>query len=134
MLLAQPSCVACYFISLQKYKISESADTFSLGAPFIGLEVGRAEDRRLRRGNELRRLRAHVHSYEHYPAGAQEYLSYRVREIDESRLATALPRVFDMASVNAQELIALGNKLRELVDVPVYEKVWSEYTRLVKNF
>ncbi len=96
-------------------------------------EAGRAEDRRLRRENELQRLWAHVQSYERFPAGGQEYLPYRVKMVEEANMLTALSSVFDVANVNARELIALGRGLRELTDVPDFNRAWVEYTRLVRR-
>lgn len=95
-------------------------------------EQGRVEDSLFRRENELKRLRAHVLGYENYPGDSQEYHSYRVKEVEERRLESALPRALDMASINARELITLGDALRELSDIPGYERVWSEYAELIR--
>ena len=77
-------------------------------------------------------MRAHVLGYENYPGDSQEYHSYRVKEVEERRLESALPRALDMASINARELITLGDALRELSDIPGYERVWSEYAELIR--
>jgi len=94
-------------------------------------EAGMAEDRRLRRENELRRLWAGVQFYDSYPTGGQDYLPYRVNMVEKSRMPSALASAFDMARVNAQELLALGQDLRQLRDLPDFDKVWVEYTRLM---
>lgn len=93
-------------------------------------EAGLAEDRRLRRENELRRLWSRVQFYDSYPACGQEYLPYRVKMVEKTSMPSALDSAFDMAKVNAQELLALGQDLRQLRDLPNFDKVWIEYTRL----
>ena len=95
-----------------------------------GSEAGLTEDRRLRRENELRRLWAQVQFYDSYPAGGQEYLPYRVKMVDKTGIPSALASALDMAKVNAQELLALGQDLQQLRDLPDFDKVWMEYTRL----
>ncbi len=96
-------------------------------------QAGRAQDRQLRRENELRRLWAQVQTYEHFGANGQEYLPYRVSMVDAARLPAALDGVFDMASVNARELIELGYRLRALGDVAGFNRGWVEYIRLVRR-
>ena len=94
-------------------------------------EAGLAEDRRLRLENELQRLWASVQFFDSFPTPGQEYLPYRVNMVEKARMAGALANAFDMARVNAQELLALGQDLRQLSDLADFDKVWVEYTRLV---
>ncbi len=96
-------------------------------------EAGRSEDRHLRHENELRRLWARIQSYGRFSAGGPEYLPYRLNEVNKARMLSALASAFDVANVNARELIALGRELRELSDVTDFNRVWFEYTRLVRR-
>ena len=96
-------------------------------------EAGLTADRRLRRENELVRLRAGIQFYDSCPIGGQDYLPYRVRAVEKTRWSGALASAFDMARVNAQELLVLGRDLRELADTADFDKTWVEYTRLVER-
>lgn len=96
-----------------------------------GSEAGLNEDRRLRRENELRRLLAQVRFYDSFPTGGQDYLPYRFKTVEKIHLPAALASALDMARVNAHELLALGQDLRELRDAPDFDKAWVEYTGLV---
>lgn len=53
--------------------------------------------------------------------------------VEKTRWSGALASAFDMARVNAQELLVLGRDLRELADTADFDKTWVEYTRLVER-
>lgn len=96
--------------------------------------AGRTADRGHREDNELRRLHARVMFYDRsHPVGGHDYQPYRAGGIKAARLPLALARAYDVARVNALELIALGNQVRALQDRPGFERVWTDYSRLVRR-
>lgn len=95
--------------------------------------AGRAEDRRLRQENELRRLQARVQHYQRYPVGGQEYHAYRVNRVQDNARPAALDKAFDLARGNALELIALGEALYRLRELRGYGLAWDEYRQLLQT-
>lgn len=97
-------------------------------------DAGRTADRSHRQDNELRRIHARVMFYDRpHPVGGHDYSPYRIGKIVAARLPLVLARAFDVARVNALELIALGKHVRSLQGRPEFERVWSDYTRLVRR-
>ena len=96
--------------------------------------AGLAADRNLRRSNNLLRIHARVMFYDRpHPVGGQDYLPYRIGKVEAPRISAALAHAFDVARVNARELIALGKQVRTLQASPGYKRVWLDYTSLVKR-
>lgn len=96
--------------------------------------AGLTADRDLRRNNELLRIHARVMFYERpYPVVGQNYLPYRIGNVEGPRMGTARKSAFDVAWVNARELIALGKQVRILQESSGYKRVWRDYTNLVKQ-
>ena len=97
-------------------------------------EAGRAADLRLRQRNELQRLLVRVVAYEQPQlVGGREYLAYRRPQIKAKDRVYALERAFDVADVNARELVALGQEIFDLRNTPGFDEVWEEYTLLVQR-
>ena len=97
-------------------------------------EAGRAADLHFRQRNELQRLLVRVVAYERpHLVGGREYLAYRRPQIKAKDRAYAVERAFDVADVNARELVALGQEIFDLADTPGFDEVWEEYTLLVQR-
>lgn len=97
-------------------------------------DEGRAEDRLLRRQNEVRRLLVGVLVYEQpHLVGGREYRPYRLAEVKSRSSAGAVEKALDIADVNARELIDLGNEVRSLAGAPGFDELWEEYVSLVQR-
>jgi len=95
---------------------------------------GRTADLGYRRQNELKRLLTRVVFYDQpHLVGGQEYLPYRTAQFKEHSQSTALAKAFDVASVNAAELIALGEEIRSVQGSPDFDDLWAEYVLLVQR-
>ncbi len=96
--------------------------------------AGQLADRSHRQDNNLLRLHAQILFYDRpHPVGGHDYRPYRTGKIVAARRPLALARAFDVARVNALELVALGREAQSLRGAPGFKRIWNDYTRLVKR-
>ena len=95
---------------------------------------GRTNDSRYRLQNQLKHIRLHIKFYKRaFLDGGREYKCYRSPDIERQNLQQALDLAHIYASVNSNELISLGSKLKKLQGTENFSTVWNEYEWLVQS-
>ncbi|MBL4876637.1 MAG: hypothetical protein JKY10_09115 [Cohaesibacteraceae bacterium] len=97
-------------------------------------KAGHNMDRSMRQQNDLLALHTRILFYDKaVPIGGQDYQPYYKSRIQGKTRAKLLRHAFGIATTNARELLAFGETLKGFENAPGYDRIWSDYSKLIQR-